>query len=211
MTTTTLVRKSKKYPDITYDFCASSFEPDKGYLNYVLLRHNVRVSALIFNQNQISEYKYANIMVAYKTVKSRQARKQKIESLLYRETIDTDISTILQTKNFKNFAETKILLLNDILLDKFVGDAGLQIMFRFEKHDGTSEFFLSPGSAIKQLTDVIGFSIFEAESVDAVLSDITCELLDLIYTEILPNSKIMTTDKLKEDISKYLTFCLIGK
>jgi len=204
--------KPSKYSNLSYTFNAYSFTPDKGFLNYALLKHNVQVAAILSNKEELlSEYKHAMIMLAYKQVKSKAGRsKKRIDNLLYRDNIEQDIKTYIQTSEFNDYDETKILLLNDEQLDVNVGDTGLQCMLSFEKYDGTFKFYLSPGSAIKQLTEAVGLGILEFDSVDDILTEIITDMSDMVMTNIIPNSNIQSTTKLKEDVVRYLHFCLYG-
>ena len=213
MTIQTFSNPSKKYSNISYVFCANSFEPDKGYLNYALLRHNVRISAILtIREPLLNDYKQAIIMLAYKQVKSKWARrnKQAVNTVVIRENLEQTLKDYPET-TVNNFTETKILLLNDKALDKNVGDTGIQCLFRFEKHDATSEFMLSPGEALRNLTSMIGLGVFEADSVEDVLEDIISEMLDLTFLHIIPQSGILVTPALREDIMNYLHFCFYGK
>jgi hypothetical protein len=131
--------------------------------------------------------------------------------MLFRENLNNDILDYLKVAETTPFTETKILLLNDTVLDKSVGDSGLQCLFVFEKHDGSHEFVLSPGAGIRALTNMIGMGIFECENVDEVLDSLIMELSDLCLTHIIPPSGITLTSKLTEDIKRYLEFYLYGK
>jgi len=208
----TVNKQSNKYSNIQYNFIANSFIPESGYLNHLLLKYSASITAsLLIKEKLLNDYRYASVMLVYKQVKSKASRKKAPENMLFRENLNNDILDYLKVAETTPFTETKILLLNDTVLDKSVGDSGLQCLFVFEKHDGSHEFVLSPGAGIRALTNMIGMGIFECENVDEVLDSLIMELSDLCLTHIIPPSGITLTSKLTEDIKRYLEFYLYGK
>ena len=209
---TTLKKQSELYSNISYNVWADSFKPDKGYLNYTLLKHNVRISTYIdIKESLINDYKHGIIMLAYKSVNSKRARTSKQSTIITRTNLTTQLLEYKKVMDDTAFAENKILLLNDEIQDTTLGDNGIQCLFRFEKHDQTNEFFLNPGAALRNLTDMIGLGVFECESINEVLDNIIFEMVELFFNEIMPNIKLSNTISLKEDITRYLQFCIYGE
>lgn len=208
----TISKLSDKYSNIQYTFTANSFIPENGYLNYLLLKYSASITAsLLIKERLLNEYKYAGIMLVYKQVKSKASRKKLPDNMLLRDNLDSNILSYLQTAEITPFTETKILLLNDTIADKQIGDSGLQCFFVFEKHDGSHEFILNPGAGIRILTEMIGMGIFECENVNEVLDSLIIELSELCITNIIPPSGITLTNQLKDDIRRYLKFYLYGE
>jgi len=75
-----------------------------------------------------------------------------------------------------------------------------------EKHDGSHNFFLHPGAAIRDLTEIIGLGIFDCDSIKEVFDAIIFDMYDMVITNIIPPSNIQLTESLKMDILRYLHF-----
>lgn len=207
MTTTSLTRQSK-YDNIQYNFCANLFEPTNGNLNFVALQYSARVSCILtINTPLISDYKCAEICLSYKQVKVKNARKGTNTNLLLRDNLETDIQNFINIcPTLNSYDQTRILVLNDKTLDSSVGDTGIQGMISLEKHDGSHDFLLCPGGAIRQLTEMVGLGVFDCENIKECLDTIIVDMSEIIFEHIIPHSKINLTDSLKEDIIRYLTF-----
>ena len=201
----------EKYSNISYNVWGDSLEPDKGYLNYTLLLHNVRISTYIdIKESLLNDYKHGVFMLAFKHVKNRHARKNAYRTFLLRELLEQQIIDYLSLVKNTEVLENKILLLNDKTLDKHLGDMGIQSLFRFEKHDGTHEFFLAPGEAARCLSSMIGLGVFDAPSIEEVLEDIINKMLDLLFTNVISNTKLANNQQLKDDVTRYLKLCVYG-
>lgn len=205
----TVNKVSDKYSTIDYTFCANNFIPGSGYLNHLLLSPTAKIiTSIHIKESLVCDYKFATIMLAYKQVKSKKARKSIVDSIILRKELEADITNFITNTAISDFTETKILLLNDSVLDKDIGDTGLQATFFFEKHDGTHEFMLRPGAGIRNLTSMIGLGVWECDTINEVLDSMIFEMSDLCFQHIIPHSGIVLNDKLKEDIKRYLKFYL---
>lgn len=207
MSIISLTRQSK-YANIHYTFCAEPFIPSIGNLNFVALNYTARIiGRLTINTPLISEYKYAEIIISYKQVKMKNARKGTNTNLLLRDNMENDIQNFINLcPTLRPFDQTRIFVLNDKTLDNSVGDTGIQCIISLEKHDGSHDFLLCPGAAIKQLTEMVGLGVFDCENIKECLDTIIIDMSDMIVEHIIPYSNIQLTDSLKTDIIRYLTF-----
>lgn len=211
---------SNLYSNISYSICINSFTPDSGGLNHTLLRHNVSISCMIRVADAIlNDYEYAIITLAYKHVKTKAKRyksllkTQQASNVLYRDKLETLIQAYKSKLQTEPYCESKGLLLNHIAskIDSKLGDMGIQCMFRFQRFDGSSDFFLAPGSPISNLVSVIGLSVFEAQSIQEVLDAIILDFSNLFNQYILPKTFLDTSTNLDTDIKRYLYFCFYGE
>lgn len=205
---TVSLSKTSKYESIHYTFCANPFIPSFGNLNFIALNYSARiVCRLNINTPLISDYKEAQIIISYKQVKAKNARKGANTNLLLRDDIENDIVDFIKIcPTLSNYDQTRILVLNDKTLDSGIGDTGIQGLVSLEKHDGSHDFLLCPGSALKQLTEMVGLGVFDCENIEEVLNSIINELTEMILEHIIPNAHIQLTDALKADIIRYLRF-----
>ena len=212
---------SQKYSNIVYSVYINSFDPESGTLNHALLRNNVNVSCHInVKDSLLDDYEYAIITLAYKQVKTKAKRYKSLlasplnnSNVLYRNGLDELIEQYKPLVVKEDYSEFRALLLNDITSpqDAKVGDTGLQCMFRFQKFDGSSEFFLSPGSPLSHLSSIIGLSVFEASSVNEVLDAIIFDMSELLKQHVLPKSGLNNSVDLDNDIKRYLRFSFYGE
>lgn len=216
----TLKIPSKKYSNISYSVYINSFTPEPGTLNYALLRNNVNVSCDIrVTDSLLDDYEYAIITLAYKQVKTKAKRYKTLlaaplqSNVLYRTDLNALIEEYKPLVLPESHSEFRALLLNEIgsLRDSKIGDTGLQCMFRFKRFDGTSEFFLSPGSPLRNLTSIIGLSVFEASSINEVLDVIIYDMAELLTLHVLPQSGLSMTPELDADVKRYLRFSFYGE
>lgn len=214
-----ITTQSQLYNNVHYVTYIQSNVPEKGSLDYALLRNNVNISCYIKVQNSlISEYEYAIITLAYKQVKSKSKRYKTIlkmpqkSNVLYRNNLEPLLSAYKLCVSTENYSEVKLLLLNDLTdaNDSKVGDTGIECMFRFKKFDGSSEYMLYPGAASGELFTVVGLSVFNTDSVDEIFVSIINDMSDLLQTHVLLNSYITVTPQLISDIKRYIYFCIYG-
>ena len=205
-----LTLPSSKYSNITYKVFSNSFEPRNGFLEYVLLQYNIQVTAILEIKNSmLNDYSCAKAILAYKYVKNKRQRRK--SSHLKRKDLEAQIIKYKLVMSDEFYAESKILVLNDTILDADIGDNGIQCMFVFERHDKSHETYLNPGAALTRLTEMIGLSVFEAEDINEVLNNMINEMTDLFMVEVIPNTKLQNTPALRSDVLRYLKLCFLGE
>lgn len=211
---------SKTYNNIAYSVYINSMAPEAGTLDYALLRNNVNVSCSIsVKESLLDDHEFAIITLAYKQVKSKSKRYKSVlaspdaSNVLYRQNLDGLIKTYKTVMDESDYSQGKALLLNSLTssVDSKIGDTGLQCMFRFQRFDGSSQFILSPGGPLRNLSTIVGLSVFEASSVEEVLDIIILEMANLISEEVLPKSGLEVTPDLQDDIIRYLRFSFYGE
>lgn len=217
ITQTPIVMKvqSEKYKAISYVSFIRNTEPESGQLNHIILAPMAQVSCIIKVKGAaFDDCDNIDITLAYKQTTSQTKRNKKALanmsncSVFYRQGLETLISEY--EKPVALFDESKPLLLNDLVLDKSVGDTAIQALFRFEKSDGSCNYILRPGGPYEQLSATIGMSIFEAPSIEEVLDSIIFNMSNLFVDNIIPYTKIQSTPALLDDIRRYLRFHFYG-
>ena len=214
-----IIQKNSIYENVNYNLYIGNTQPIHENLNFALLKANTRVSAIIdIEDSTLCEYKKAIICISFKEVFSKAKRYNKLinnrhlSNVLYRDNLDNEILNYINTSDLSNpFVETKMLLLNDLEIDKDVGDAGVQVSLIFEKYDGLHEFYLNPGSAERSLIELVGLGVLTCDNVQYVLNNIIDDLTQLLITHVLIYSRINITEDLKESIKRYLYFSFYGR
>lgn len=206
--------QSEKYKNISYSTFIKSQIPERGQFSHILMAPMAFVTCAI----KVRELNFDScddvlITLAYKQSTSKTRRsKASLASVdkpvIYRKDLDLQIQNY--NKPSEHFIESKPLLLNDLVLDASIGDSAIEPMFQFVDLNGSSRWILNPGAPYEQMSTTIGFSIFEAESIEEVMDSIIFNISNLFVDNIIPTSGITSTPDLLIDIQRYLHFYLYG-